>query len=182
MYNSTAFWVEQDPGSCYTLTDVFTHRELNSFTPPGEKNIIVKGFARKLTHRERIWAKMAPQQNALRMQHEEMMPKLLFFYWLYTANVHSLIFAISEAYWETCENSLQWFQRKKHYPIAKRFILNAARNILVCAAALHVYFNLLGSVPGETPSKTRKSRYRAQAGCGEAVSHWRWRPDQISEG
>lgn len=40
--------------------------------------------------------------------------------------------------------------------LPKGFPLNAARNISACAAALHVYFNLLGNLSGGTPSRRKE--------------------------
>ena len=47
-------------------------------------------------------------------------------------------------------------------PMPKGFPLNAASNISACAAALHVYFNLLGKLSGGTPSR-REEPIRSSA-------------------
>lgn len=139
------------------------HTRLYSLTPPGKKyhsKVTCQGTNTKA--KARIWRPKGVEklrqtgstaEYSQRIQHEEMMPKLL----------------CAVIIWGKCSLSLYNFRSLledlwkqsvmisvEHSPIAKGFPLNAARNISGYAAALHVYFNLLGNLFGGTPSKRKE--------------------------
>lgn len=162
MYKSTAFWIEQTPVSQYTLIDVFTHTQLYSLSPPGKKyhsKVTCQGTKTKA--KARIW-KLKGAGNLCQTGRifwddtawgDDAQVVLCGYY---IRKMCIVFIQFQELTGRPVKAVCNGFQRKKHSPIAKGFPLNAARNISAYAAALHVYFNLLGNLSGGAPSRRKE--------------------------